>query len=154
MADNEQRIGAMASLLSSARHEASIYEHRVDGYLFDDERVLAAIRTLVTGGRGARLRLLVQDTARLQTEAPRMLALAQRMTSAFTIRCPVEAADTAYASAFALADAGGLLFRPEATRGEGRPGGAEVGEHARLQSYFDAVWERSAPAAALRRIDI
>jgi hypothetical protein len=154
MVATEHRTEALARLLASARHEASIYECRIDGDVFDNEDVLAAIRTLATSGRGARVRLLVQDTERLPVEAPRLLALAQRMTSTIAMRSPTEAADTAYGSAFTLVDAGGLLFRPEAMRNEGREGGAEVGEHARLQSYFDAVWERSTPAAALRRLDI
>lgn len=154
MAGTEERTEALATLLASARHEASIYERRIEGDVFDSENVLAAIRALATSGRGARLRLLVHDTERLQVEAPRLLALAQRMTSAIAIRSPVEAADMAYASAFTLVDVGGLLFRPEAMRHEGHTEGAEVGEHARLQSYFDAVWERSTPAASLRRIDI
>jgi hypothetical protein len=154
MAAAELHAETLATLLATARHEASIYERRVDGEVFDDERVLAAIRALATRGRGARIRLLVHDTARLTVEAPRLLALAQRMTSSISIRSPHEAPDLAYASAFTLVDVGGLLFRPEAERHEGRGAGTEVGEHARLQSYFDGVWERSTPAAALRRIDI
>jgi hypothetical protein len=154
MAAVQLRTEALADLLATARHEASIYERRIDGDVFDNGRVLAAIRALATGGRGSRIRLLVHDTDRIQVEAPRLLALAQRLTSSIAIRSPCEAPDTGYASAFTLVDAGGLLFRPEADRHDARAAGVEVGEHARLQSYFDAVWERSTPAAALRRIDI
>jgi hypothetical protein len=148
------RAAALARLLASARHEASILEHRLDGEVHDDEAVLDALRSLAVSGRGAQVRILVQDASRLQVEAPRLLALVQRMSSAMSIRVPSEAVDRAYASAYTVVDAGGLLFRPEASRHDTRGPAGEVGERARLQAYFDAMWERSQPAAELRRIDL
>jgi hypothetical protein len=150
----ELRTAALAALIASARTEVSIYEHVIERQVFEDERVLAAIRHVAVSGRRAHVRLLVHDTSRLHGDAPQLLALAQRLTSAIAIRCPVEASDLAHGAAFTTVDAGGLLFRPEASRHEGRPAVGEPGEHARLQAYFDAVWERSTPAAELRRLDI
>jgi hypothetical protein len=154
IASAPMRAAALASLLASARHEASILEHHLENEVHDDEAVLAALRSLAASGRGARIRILVQDASRLQMEAPRLLALVQRMSSAMSIRVPSEVADLAYACAYTTVDAGGLLFRPEASRHDTRGPSGEVGERARLQGYFDAIWERSQPAAELRRIDL
>src|ERR1700754_3495352 len=68
------RAAALATLLASARHEASILEHHLESDVHDDEAVLAALRSLAASG-GARIRILVQDASRLQVEAPRLLAL-------------------------------------------------------------------------------
>jgi hypothetical protein len=148
------RAAAVAKLLASARHEAAIFEHHLDGDIYDDPAVLDALRSLAVSGRGARMRILVQDASRLQVEAPRLLALVQRMSTGMGLRTPSEATDLAYASAYVTVDTGGLLFRPDASRHDTRAASGEVGERARLQAYFDAVWERSQPVAELLRIDL
>ena len=145
---------AMMQVLGNARHAVAVHTHHLDPGLLDDADVLAVLRRLAVAGRGATLRFLLHDPARVLRESHRLLPLAQRLPSAIELRVPLEDDDLAYASAFMLNDADGYLLRPLATRFDGRGSTCAPGEHRTLLRYFDEVWGRSAPAEGLRPLGI
>lgn len=145
---------ALLRLLGDARHALSVHSRDLAPGVLDDEQVLAALRRLAVSGRGASLRFLLHDPARVLREHHRLVPLAQRLPTAIALRVPVEDDDLAYAPAFALNDAGGYLLQPLAGHFDGRGSTHAPGQWRPLQRYFDEVWDRSLPADGLRPLGI
>lgn len=155
--DARDRRGAQEAtglLLAQAQHELAILTRDLDPDLFESPAALEAIKRIALSGRAARIRILVRDPREAAVDARRLVALAQRLPSAFALRTPVEEIDRHYGSAFLLNDRGGYLFRPLADRLDGSGSTCEPGRHAQLLAVFDEIWERSEPAAELRALGI
>ncbi len=150
----DEAIAAVLTLLGDARHAMAFYTRELDPGLLDADPVLEALRELALRGRGAELRLLVQDPLGALRDGHRLIALAQRLPSVIRLRVPVEDSDRQYAAAFALNDVGGYLLRPLGNRYEGQGSTCDPGQQAQLLRYFEQVWERSQPAAALRPLEL
>ena len=150
----DEAITAVLSLLGDARHSMAFYTRELDPGLLDAEPVLQALRQLAMRGRGAELRLLVQEPQAALLDGHRLIALAQRLPSVIRLRVPVEDSDRQYAAAFALNDVGGYLLRPLGNRYEGQGSTCDPGRQAQLLRYFEQVWERSEPATVLRPLEL
>jgi predicted GNAT family N-acyltransferase len=145
---------ARRQLLGDARHRLSIYLPLLGNDSYASAEELAELRRIAISGRGAQIRILLHDPAAALRNDHRLVALAQRLSSAIQIRTPVEEADLAYISAYLLNDAGGYLFLPEADRAQGRAARHDRASQAPLQQHFDDVWERAEPASELQALGI
>ncbi len=152
--DAGQAREAILTLLRAARHEATFYTHDLDPELLDVTEVIDEVRRLALSGRRARIRIIVHDVRAPTTRDHRLVALAQRLSSAFEIRVPAEEVDQQYPSAFVLNDAGGYFFRPLAGRSDGHGSTYAGGRHRQLLSLFNEVWERSQPSEELRLLGL
>ncbi len=150
----EQLVAAVSELLESARHEVAIHHRDLWPGVLDQEGILDALRRLATSGRGASVRLLLGDADQALREGHRLVPLAQRLTSGLQLRVPVEDPDRAYPSAFVVNDVGGYLMLPLLERFDARGASCNPGTARQLQRYFDEVWDRSAPATALRSLGL
>ncbi|HST27274.1 MAG TPA: GNAT family N-acetyltransferase [Rudaea sp.] len=160
----ERRIVAIASredavletlrLIEAARHEMCIYSRDFDPWLLDNEPALEGLKRVAISARNARVRVIVHDPRAVVVEGHRLIALAQRLPSAFALRTPSEDNDLQYPSAFLLNDASGYYFRTLATRFEGEAVNYAPGRHAQLLEYFNQVWERSEPSEDLRQLNL
>ena len=150
--DREQALAAVASLLADARSEVAIYTRDLDPALFDVTATLDALKRVALSGRSARIRVLVQDARTPLRQGHRLIALAQRLSSAIELRTPVDERDLQYPSAFLLNDRRGYLFRVLGSRLEGEGSTYAPGRHAQLRELFDQVWERSVPSEELRQL--
>jgi predicted GNAT family N-acyltransferase len=145
---------ARLQVLQDARHRLSVRVPMLTSDAFADAEQLAELRRIATSGRSAQIRVLLHDPqAALQTDHP-LIGLAQRLSSAFQIRVPVDDVDLGWPSASLLNDVGGYLFLPAAERPSGRAARDDRASAAPLQQQFDEVWERSERAAVLQRLDI
>jgi predicted GNAT family N-acyltransferase len=145
---------ARLQLLRDARHRLSIYLPLLGNDAYASVEELAELRRIAISGRGAQIRILLHDPAAALRNDHRLVALAQRLSSAIQIRTPVEEADLAYISAYLLNDAGGYLFLPEADRAQGRAARHDRASQAPLLQHFDEVWERAEPASELQALGI
>ncbi len=152
--DRAQMLAALAMLLGDAGHELAILTRDLDADLFATPASLEALKRIALSGRRARIRILVQDPRAARTEALPLIALAQRLPSAFALRTPVEDLDRQLASAFVLNDRRGYLFRPLATRFDAEGSTYAPGRHTQLLASFEQIWERSEPAVELRALGI
>ncbi len=150
----DEAIAAVLTLLGDTRHTMAFYTRELDPGILDADPVLDALRELALRGRGAGLRLLVQDPLGALRDGHRLITLAQRLPSVIRLRVPVEDSDRQYAAAFALNDVGGYLLRPLGNRYEGQGSTCDPGRQAQLLRYFEQVWERSQPAIALRPLEL
>jgi len=147
-------INACAAVIRGARRAICIRGQELDPGLFDAPAVLEALRRFATGSSGGQVRILLQDAAAPQRAQAPLIALAQRLPSAFAFREIADAVDREYPSAFVANDAGGYYFRGLASRIEGEADQAAPGRARQLRGEFDRAWERSRPVAEYRALGI
>ncbi|MDR3388877.1 MAG: GNAT family N-acetyltransferase [Rudaea sp.] len=148
----DQALAETLHLIGDAKRELCIYTRDLDPALFDTEPGLAALKQLATSGRGASIRILVQQPQQPARRGHRLIALAQRLTSVFAFRTPMQEEDMQYPSAFLLNDARGFYFRTLGNRYEGEVVNYAPGRHAQLLEFFNQVWERSEASDELRQL--
>jgi hypothetical protein len=141
-------------LLSRARRQLDIRLPRLDGSLYAGADEMAELRRLATGGRSARIRLLLNDPATALRDGHRLILLMQRLPSVIQVRVPVEEIDLGNPSASLLTDTGGYLFQPDAGRPQGRAALADRPGWAPLRQQFDEMWERAERARMLQPLDL
>ena len=149
----EDAIVAALAVISSARRELAIYTRDLDLALFGGAEALDALKALAIRGRGARIRILVQEPQIAALDGHRLIPLAQRLTSVFELRTPVED-DRQYAGAFLVSDALSYYARALGSRFEGETSPRGPGRASQLREYFDGVWERAAPCEELRQLSL
>lgn len=145
---------ATLAVLRASRHRICILSRDLDPSLLCSEPALAELRRVAVSGRGAEIRLIVQDPIAALRLAGQLVALAQRSPATIAIRTPTEEIDLSYASAYVLNDSGGYLYRPLASRFEASTHLHAGGRNRQLQESFDKVWERSETPVELRAMRI
>lgn len=150
----EELIGITLSLLAGARHGMCVRVRELHPLLLNDTACLVELRRLAISGRGASIRVLVEDLSRAMREGMRILDLAQRMPDVFELRRPVDLQDLAYPSAFMCVDSGGYLFRPVEADMLTTGSTYAPGRHAELMGLFEEVWLRAEPWPELRALGI
>jgi len=141
---------ALLPLLRAARRQLCIHTRAMDPELFSGDEVLGELRRIATAGRGAEIRILVQDPDTALRDGAPLLALAQRLSSAVQIRTPDQDGEQAFAGAYVINDQAGLLFRPIGSRFEGSARHHAPGHHRQLHEQFRHAWDRASPASILR----
>ena len=150
----EEIAAARLQLLADTRHRLCLRLPLLDSQTCADAAELAELRRIATSGRRARVRILLHDPAAALRDDHRLVALAQRLSSAIEIRMPVEETDLAFPSCCLLNDVGGYLFLPEASRASGRAARDDRAAQVPLQQHFDEAWERSVRATMLQPLDL
>lgn len=145
---------AMLGVIGAARRDLAILTRDLDGELLGHADVIEALKQVALGAPNVRIRILVLEPARAGSTAPRLVALAQRLSSVFALRTPVEEIDRQHAGAFIANDRGGGYERPLASRFDGEGSSHAPARAAQLLGLFNETWERSEPAAGLRRLDL
>ncbi|MET0226706.1 MAG: GNAT family N-acetyltransferase [Dokdonella sp.] len=148
----EQALSAVSALLADASHDVSIYTRDLDPALFDVPATLEALKRIALSGRRAQIRIIVHDPRKPLADGHRLIALAQRLPSAVSLRTPVDQRDLQYPAAFLINDRRGYLFRPLGSRLEGEGSTYAPGRHAQLRGLFDEIWERCAPSTEVRQL--
>ncbi|SEI81048.1 hypothetical protein [Frateuria terrea] len=152
--DAEQLAAARLALLCGARRQVDIRLPRLDDSHYAGLGEIEQLRRLATSGRGAHIRVLLNDPASALRDGHRLILLMQRLPSAIQVRVPVEETDLGNPSACLLTDAGGYLFQPDAERPQGRAALADRPAWAPLRQQFDEMWERAERARMLQPLDL
>ncbi|HET6807191.1 MAG TPA: hypothetical protein VFH59_17280 [Frateuria sp.] len=141
-------------LLAGARRQVDIRVPRLDESLYASPDELAELRRLATSGRGAQIRLLLNDPGAALRDGHRLVLLMQRLPSVIQVRVPVDEVDLGNPSAFLLTDNGGYLFMPDAERPQGRAARLDRPGLAPLRQQFEEMWERAERARVLQPLDL
>jgi hypothetical protein len=152
--DREGAVAITTVLIASTRRRLRILTRTLDPGVYDDPRVLAALRSLATGTSGAEVQVLLADAGAAQRAHAPLLGLAQRLPSAFAFRELDDPVDRARADAFIANDAGGYYHRALGNRFDGEAEREGAGRARQLAEAFDPVWERSRPCSELRALGI
>ncbi len=153
-ATRDEARAAVLAVIDGARRDLAVMTRDLDPDLFEHADVLEALKRLAIGTPNVRIRFLVLEPARAGSEAPRLVALAGRLSSVFAFRAPVEEIDRQHPGAFLANDRGDWYERALASRFEGEAAARARAKAAQLFARFDETWERSEPAADLRRLEI
>lgn len=153
----ESRDAAVAiacGIVAGTRRELSIYSRALDPGLFDTPETLEAIRRLAIRRQRVDIRILLHDADAAQRAHAPLIALSQRLPSAFAFREVVDPADRGYASAYIVNDHAGFYFRPLGNRFDGE-GAVDFGGRARqLAESFQPVWERARLVTEFRSLGL
>jgi predicted GNAT family N-acyltransferase len=152
--NRDEARSAILDVIGTARREIAILTRDLDPAVLDHADVLDALKRLALSGANVQIRILVQEPARASAEGHRLIALAQRLSSVFAFRTPVEEIDLQYAGCFAINDRSGYFERTLASRFDGEGNSHAPPRNAQLLGTFNAIWERSEPTAEMRRLDI
>jgi predicted GNAT family N-acyltransferase len=144
---------ATLALIASARREICIYSRDLEPDLYEDAAIFEAMRKVALSGKGASVRILLQDITRVVRDGHRLVDLTQRLPSILHIR-RVAHEDAQYPSAFVLTDQGGYLFRAFGDRFEGVGDTCYAPRRDELKRLFDEVWERAEAPPELRRLGL
>ncbi|UGB36889.1 hypothetical protein [Frateuria soli] len=150
----EELAAARQVLLASTRRQLDIRVPRLDDSLYAGAEELTELRRIATGGRGAQIRLLLNDPGTALRDGHRLILLMQRLPSVIQVRMPVDEVDLGNPSAYLLTDSGGYLFQPDAERPQGRAARIDRPGWAPLHQQFDEMWERAERARMLQPLDL
>lgn len=150
----EELIAVTKTLLQAARCSMCVLVRELHPLLLNDTACLVELRRLAISGRGASIRIVVQDLSRALNEGTRLLDLAQRLSSVVELRRPVDPGDLNFPSAFMCVDSKGYLFRPVEYQMGANGSTYAPGRHAELMRLFEEVWNRSEPWPELRALGI
>jgi predicted GNAT family N-acyltransferase len=141
-------------VIARARREIRLFTRDLEPVLYGHPGFLEALRAFATAGRGPLVRVLVVEPERLRGESHPLLPLAQRLSSVFALRTPVDPEDRQAAEGYLVVDESAYVFRPLATRFEGS-GCLDGPARARqLAQEFDRRWERARELTELRALGI
>jgi predicted GNAT family N-acyltransferase len=152
--DVEAASDATRQLIGKARRQLWIYSRDLEHSLYAQAPVVEALKQFAISGRGGVVQILVQDPIAVQSQPHPLLELAQRLSSAFEFRTPVDPVDMQYPSAFVANDADGYLFRVLGSRFEGDWSPALPARNRQLVEGFDRVWQRCRPCTEFRALGI
>ena len=152
--DVEAALDATRQLIAKARRQLWIYSRDLEHGLYAQAPIVEALKQFAISGRGGIVQILVQDPIAVQSQPHPLLELAQRLSSAFEFRTPVDPLDMQYPSAFLANDCDGYLFRVLGSRFEGDWSPALPARNRQLVEGFDRVWQRCRPCTEFRALGI
>lgn len=145
---------AVLALVRGARRDIVVYTRDLEPALYAHPPIVQAFKDFAISGRGGVARFVVQDPVLAQRSPHPLLAVAQRLSTAFLVRTPQDIEELQYPSVFVATDADGYLFRLLGSRFEGDWSPALPGRNRQLREHFQRVWERARPCTELRSLQI
>ena len=142
---------ASESIAQQAKYHLDIFTFDLDKPIYDQTRVLDAVKRLAIECRGIGIRILLQDSERARREGHRLIDLSRRLTSKIEIRRP-HADYIDHPENFIIADGIGYIRHRAAGRYEGEANFCHPIESRLLTDFFTEVWERSEQESSLRRL--
>lgn len=150
----EAAVAATQELIKRARRQLCIYSRDLEYGLYGDNETIEALKKFVLDYRNSEVQIILQEPANLQGQTHPLLELAQKLTSHFLIRTPVETDDIQNQSAFVVNDNDGYLFRLFGNRYEGHWSPILPARNRQLRDEFERVWQRSRPCTEFRALGL
>jgi predicted GNAT family N-acyltransferase len=150
----EATLAGVRSLVLSARRELVIYTRDLEPSIYANPLLVEAFKDFAIAGRGGVAHFIIQDPSVAQRQPHPLLALAQRLPTAFVFRTPQDAEELQYPSVFVANDSDGYLFRLLGSRYEGDWSPALPGRSRQLREQFMRSWERARPCTELRSLGL
>lgn len=147
-----QALAITTTLIHRARRRLLIHTRQLDPGLLDAAPVLHALRRFATARHEKQALLLVHDAAAILAGGPPLLALIQRLPSAFRVREVADPVDRARSSACLVNDQGDYYFRLIGHRHEGEAGLQQPARSRQFEDDLQRVWERSRECSELRAL--
>jgi hypothetical protein len=150
----ETNLVATVEVIKQARRKICIYSRDLEHELYANNEVVDALKYFVINSRGGCVQIILQDTLAVRSRPHPLLSLAERLSSSFLFRKPVETEDLQYPSVFLINDCEGYIFRLVGERYEANWSPTQPARTRQLSEIFERMWERSSPCAEFRRLGL
>jgi len=150
----EASLASTLQLINSARRQLYIYSRDLELPLYGQKEIVEALKQFALRSHNGGVQLIIQEPANLQTQLHPVIDLAQKLSSHFLIRAPLENEDLQYLSAYVTNDRDGYLFRLFGNRYEGVWSPNLPSRNRQLREEFERVWERSRPCNEFRALSL
>lgn len=147
-------LAASLEIVNRSRRQLYIYTRDLEYALYGQGEMVEVLKQFALRNRESTVQIILQDPASLRGQTHPVIELAQRLTSRFLIRAPIEAEDLQYASVFAINDCDGYLFRLIGNRFEGEWSPNWPAKSRQLRDEFERVWQRSRPCSEFRALGL
>ena len=142
----------LVELVRAARRDIVVYTRDLEPALYAHPPVVEAFKEFAISGRGGVARFVIQDPLLARRSPHALLAVAQRLSTAFELRTPTDPEELQYPSVYVATDADGYLFRLLGSRFEGDWSPALPGRARQLLEQFQRAWERARPCTEFRTL--
>lgn len=154
---SEDSQGALLDLLGGMRRTLSLYTPFLRPELYNDAKVLAAIRERIVTQPKVRLQLVLPPAREWRSACPGLIRLSERLTTALLLRTPNRPELPNWpelAHAFMIADERALLRFSDPRRLIGEYDPQPIERMKELLELFRVIWDRSEPDPDLGRIGL
>lgn len=146
----ESVLASTAQLITESRRQLAIYSRDLEYGLYGQREIAEALKQFAFRNRNGAAQIIIQDPTSLIGQTHPVLELAQKLSSHFFIRTPVEVDDLQNTSAFVVNDRDGYVFRLLGNRYEGHWSPNLPARNRQLWDEFERVWQRSRPCTEFR----
>lgn len=150
----ESAVAATLQLIEQSRRQLCIYSRDLEFAVYGQKPIVEALKQFALRNRNAEVQIIIQEPASLHSSGHPVLELAQKLTSYFLLRTPMESEDLQYMSAFLASDREGYLFRLQSNRYEGHWSPNLPAQNRQLREEFERVWQRSRPCTEFRALGL
>jgi hypothetical protein len=147
-------VSASVELIAKARRQICIYSPDLEHILYGRVDVIEALKQFAINSQGGNVLIIVQDTLAARSQPHPLIDLAQRLSSAFLFRTPIEADDLQYPSAYLVNDRDGYLFRQQNSQYRGVWSPTMPSRNRQLVEEFERVWQRCRPCTEFRALGL
>lgn len=140
-------------MASQCNRTLDIISRQLDRVVYDNEAFVDAVKQIALGSRFARIRILVNDVAHLNTQDHRLIELAARLSSFISVRVPAQQ-HKRFNEALLIADNTGYIHRRFADRFEGHANFNDKAQTAELIGRFNELWSHAELDPNLRNLHI
>ncbi|MGR9116993.1 MAG: GNAT family N-acetyltransferase [Gammaproteobacteria bacterium] len=145
---------AATELITLARRQLCWITRDLEHDLYGHDEIVEALKRFALRSHDGCARIILQDSTPVRSKPHPLLNLAQRLSSSFQFRMPVEPDDLQYPSAFLLNDRDGYLFRLHSERYSGVWSPNLPARNRQLSEEFERIWQRSRPCTEFRALGI
>jgi hypothetical protein len=148
----ETTLTATVELIKQARRKICIYSPDLEHELYGHNEVVEALKQFGINSRDGCAQIIVQDPIAVRSRQHPLLSLAQRLSSSFLFRMPVEPEDLQYPSAFLINDCEGYIFRLLNDRYDATWSPTLPARARQLSENFERMWQRALPCTEFRTL--
>jgi hypothetical protein len=141
--DSEAAFGnAIDTVIKTAQRQICIFDHDLTRLHLEEVPRVMVLSRFLSSSRGARLRIVLHDTTRLENRLPRLLTLLGRYPNANEVRHSSD--DLRHISdCFVVTDAGLAVVRFHVAHPRGKLIFGSPNDTANLRNRFEQLWSRS-----------
>jgi len=150
----EATVTATVELIKLARRKVCLYSPDLEHELYGHSEIIEALKHFAINSRDGCAQIIIQDPIAVRSRQHPLLNLAQRLSSSFLFRMPVEQDDLQYPSAFLINDREGYLFRQVNDRYIATWSPSIPARTRQLSEHFEQMWQRAVPCTEFRTLGI
>ncbi len=150
----ESNLAATVELIKQARRRICIYSRDLEHELYGHSEIVEALKQFGINSRDGCAQIIVQDSIAVRSRPHPLLNLAQRLSSSFLFRTPVEPEDLQYPSVFLINDREGYIFRQLGERYEANWSPTLPARSRQLSETFERLWQRSLVCTEFRTLGL